>query len=185
MRSSGSSAFEAALNNRQIGTRTKMHQKMRRDFRTQDKQKPKNLQTNALQIARSCFSFDATNATRITSTNSQSPTITIRATESWIETVQTEEDSLQAAEEDSSASDSIDSLTAKAMLHAAQLEASEKSDLMRNSHCRGEIGRLWSVATKPVLPIAQSIHFGRKRRLSYHEDGNNDVEEFAGRSGLE
>ena len=64
----------------------------------------------------------------------------------WIETVQTEEDSLQAAEEDSSASDSIDSLTAKAMLHAAQLEASEKSDLMRNSQCRGEIGRLRSAA---------------------------------------
>ena len=38
----------------------------------------------------------------------------------WIETVQKEEDSLQAAEEDSSASDSIDLLTTKAMLHAAQ-----------------------------------------------------------------
>ena len=32
------------------------------------------------------------------------------------------------------------------MLHAAQLEAREKSDLMRNSQCRGEIGRLRSAA---------------------------------------
>ena len=85
--------------------------------------------TDECIAARSCFSFDATNATRITSTNSQSPTITIRATESWIETVQTEEDSLQAAEEDSSASDSIDLFTVKGMLHAAQLEAREKSGL--------------------------------------------------------
>ena len=37
--------------------------------------------TDECIAARSCCSFDATNATRITSTNSQSPTITIRATE--------------------------------------------------------------------------------------------------------
>ena len=113
VRSPGSSAFEAALDNRQLGTQTKMYQK-RVGISAKETSKIQRIYRRM-----HCKLRDpAFLSTRRTLPGSKVRIVSPQ--KDWIETVQKEEDSLQAAEEDSSASDSIDLLTAKAMLHAAQ-----------------------------------------------------------------
>jgi hypothetical protein len=89
------------------------------------------------------------------------------------------QDTSAAVSEDQQASEDIDLLTAKAMLHTAQMEAKEKTDLADRlneelAKCRAEIGRLRSAS--------QAAPFKSPNRSIMDESDDISVEEEADRS---
>jgi hypothetical protein len=88
-----------------------------------------------------------------------------------------------------SAAEGIDLLTAKAMLHSAQMEAKEKSELADRlneelAKCRAEIGRLKTASRAPVFRSPNRSILDESDDISITEADEEDEEDEVNRSFL-